>query len=107
MTIATTKKTAPAKSGGLANLAGLKSLSSLNKKISESGLDTLKSVPIDEVISKAQVRKQFTGIEELADNIREVGLQVPINVTRKIEEGKYVIIQGELACLQTRWPHND
>lgn len=95
MTIATTKKTAPAKSGGLANLAGLKSLSSLNKKISESGLDTLKSVPIDEVISKAQVRKQFTGIEELADNIREVGLQVPINVTRKNEEGKYVIIQGE------------
>ena len=83
------------KTGSLAGLAGLKSLSNLNKKISSSGLDTLKKVPIDDVVSVEQVRKNFDNIEELAESIKQIGLQMPINVTRKNENGKYVIIQGE------------
>lgn len=83
------------KTGSLAGLAGLKSLSNLNKKISTSGLDTLKKVPIDDVVSSVQVRKTFENIEELAESIKQFGLLIPINVTRKNEDGKYVIIQGE------------
>ena len=95
MTTEKTKKTETAKTSAFSKLAGLQTLSTLNKKINSSGLDTMKNVPIDDVVSVDQVRKQFDNLEELAESIKQIGLQVPINVTRKNESGKYVIIQGE------------
>lgn len=52
-------------------------------------------LPIDSVVSHEQVRKTFDDLEGLADSIKELGIQVPINVHEKDSSGKYVIIQGE------------
>lgn len=77
------------------NLSQLRNLQNLGKNVNNGRINTMKSVPIDSVISQVQVRKQFEGLEELADSIREIGLQVPINVTQSDDQGKYTIIQGE------------
>lgn len=77
------------------NLSQLRNLQNLGKNVNSGRINTMKSVPIDAVVSKVQVRKQFKDLEELADSIHEIGLQVPINVTQADDKGKYTIIQGE------------
>lgn len=52
-------------------------------------------VPIDDVVSKEQVRKNFRNIEGLADTIKNDKQQTPIAVAPKNAEGKYVILRGE------------
>lgn len=77
------------------NLSQLRNLSNLGKNVNNGRINAMKSVPIDMVVSQVQVRTHFEGLEELADSIREIGLQVPINVTQADDKGKYTIIQGE------------
>lgn len=55
----------------------------------------LRSLKLDEVVSVAQVRRTFTGIEQLAESLKEVGQQTPILVRPKNKDGVYVILQGE------------
>ena len=52
-------------------------------------------LPIDSVVSHEQVRKTFEDLEGLSESIKELGIQVPINVHDKDSSGKYIIIQGE------------
>ncbi|KZL22700.1 ParB/RepB/Spo0J family partition protein [Pseudovibrio sp. Ad37] len=42
-----------------------------------------------------QVRKEFRDIDQLADSIQQTGLQQPILVSDKKQNGKYTIINGE------------
>lgn len=68
------------------------------------------SVEINEVISKKQVRKTFSKIEELAQTLIEEGQQSPIIVSPKNENGKYVIQKGERrwrAALHAKLPNID
>lgn len=53
------------------------------------------TLPLDAVAPKTQVRKQFTNIEELGDNIKADGQHHPIVVFPKNKAGKYVIQKGE------------
>lgn len=55
----------------------------------------LRSLKLEEVVSVAQVRHIFTGLEELAESMKEVGQQSPIVVRPKNADGKFVILQGE------------
>ena len=55
----------------------------------------LRSLKLEEVVSVAQVRHTFTGLEELAESMKEVGQQSPIVVRPKNADGKFVILQGE------------
>lgn len=55
----------------------------------------LRSLKLNEVVSVAQVRRTFTGIEQLAESMKEVGQQTPILVRPKNKDGVYVILQGE------------
>lgn len=50
---------------------------------------------LDEVAPKNQVRKQFSNIEELGENIKSDGQHHPIVVFPKNKNGKYVIQKGE------------
>ncbi|MDM1717338.1 ParB/RepB/Spo0J family partition protein [Thiopseudomonas alkaliphila] len=52
-------------------------------------------VPINDVVSKIQVRKIFRNIEELAKTIKSDQQQTPITVAPKNSDGKYVILRGE------------
>lgn len=52
-------------------------------------------VQLDEVVSKAQVRKRFRKLKELADTLKSEGQQSPIIVYPKNTDGKYVIQKGE------------
>ena len=82
------------------DLKSLKQLKDLAGGVGASGQFML--LAIDDVVSEAQVRKNFTDIKELADSIKAEGLQQPINVAKRAD-GKYVIIQGERrwrACKQ-------
>lgn len=84
----------------LDNISRLSSLASLAQKTKKLGpeepTDTrYRILQIDEIVSHEQVRKKFDGLEELAASIRELGVQVPINVRDRDELGHYVIIQGE------------
>lgn len=84
------------KGNQLANLSGM--FSKIQKKAASQHQEKpgdLVSLNIEDVISNPQVRKTFRQIEELASSIKEFGLQQPITVTIKNENGKYVIIQGE------------
>ena len=74
------------------DLSGLQSLKQLADDI-ESGMN-LKAIDIDDIVSEAQVRKNFSDIEQLANSIQSEGLQQPINVYKRSDD-KYVIIQGE------------
>lgn len=76
--------------GGLTSLRDMAEKS----KVLDKGLGYL-LLPIEDVVSKAQVRKRFTGIEELAATIKQDQLQSPIQVAPKDENGKYVILRGE------------
>ena len=78
----------------LNNLQNLNQLAQAAQKKQPDGKEIL-TVPVDEVISKEQVRKRFRNIEELGDSILEEGQQSAIVVYPKNEDGKYVIQKGE------------
>lgn len=78
---------------GFGGLGSLKDLAE-KSKVLDKGLGYL-LLPLDDVVSKTQVRKRFKGIEELAETIRQDQLQSPIQVAPKNEDGKYVILRGE------------
>lgn len=73
----------------------LKSLSSLVGVAQGNKGRAVLSVPLDEVISKEQVRKRFTKLDELANSLKTEGQQSPIIVSPKNTDGKYVIQKGE------------
>lgn len=78
-------------------LGNLKNLASLAQaaKIPLSGKQVLK-LNLDEVKSKPdQVRKSFTGIQELADSLLQEGQIQPIIVSPRGEDGLYEIQKGE------------
>lgn len=78
------------------NFAQLKQMSGLKdlKKQVETGRQ-LSRIPLDRIVSKEQVRKSFTGIEELSASFKEFGQQSPIVVLPADKDGNYVILQGE------------
>ena len=76
----------------LHNLRGLSDLAKAAK--GKKGKEVL-TVPVDDVVSKVQVRKRFRNIEELAATMLTEGQQSPIIVFPKNEEGKFVIQKGE------------
>lgn len=78
------------------NLAQLKQMSGLKdlKNQVEKGRQ-LSRIPLSRIVSKEQVRKSFTGIEELSASFREFGQQSPIVVLPADKDGNYVILQGE------------
>lgn len=77
------------------NFVDLKSAAKKVMKTANNNSEMLLNVPVEDVISNPQVRKTFRKIEELAESIKEMGLQQPITVSPKNAQGKYVIIQGE------------
>lgn len=84
----------------LNNISRLSSLASLAQKTKKLGpeepTDTrYRILQIDEIVSHEQVRKKFDDLDDLAASIKELGVQVPINVRDRDELGHYVIIQGE------------
>ena len=84
----------------LDNISRLSSLASLAQKTKKLGPEEptdkrYRILQIDEIVSHEQVRKKFDGLDELAESIKELGVQVPINVTDRDALGHYVIIQGE------------
>lgn len=76
-------------------LDSLKSLKDLRQELDADS--RLMSVAIGDVECKTQVRVVFDadGIKELADSIRENGLQQPIVVYEDEVKGKYVVLHGE------------
>ncbi|EAB9607389.1 MULTISPECIES: ParB/RepB/Spo0J family partition protein [Gammaproteobacteria] len=76
----------------LNNLKGLSELAKAAK--GKKGKEVL-TVPVDDVVSKVQVRKRFRNIEDLAATLLTEGQQSPIIVFPKNEDGKYVIQKGE------------
>lgn len=76
----------------LNNLKGLSELAKAAK--GKKGKEVL-TVPVDDVVSKVQVRKRFRNIEDLAATLLTEGQQSPIIVFPKNEEGKFVIQKGE------------
>ena len=78
------------------NFAQLKQMSGLKdlKNKVETGRQ-LSRIPLSQIVSKEQVRKSFTGIEELSASFKEFGQQSPIVVLPAGNDGKYVILQGE------------
>jgi len=76
-------------------LNNLRNLSDLAKVAKGSKANEILTVPVDDVISKVQVRKRFKNIEELAASLKSEGQQSPIIVSPKNENGKYVIQKGE------------
>lgn len=82
------------------SIARLGSLANLAKKTKELAAEEpatkrFRLLRIDEVVSHDQVRKTFDDLEDLAASIKELGVQVPINVLERDREGHYVILQGE------------
>lgn len=80
------------KTSKVGNLAGL---SALAKQVTSSNRREVLTVPLDEVVSKEQVRKKFKKIDELAASMETEGQQSPIIVYPKNAEGKFVIQKGE------------
>ncbi|WP_047685954.1 MULTISPECIES: ParB/RepB/Spo0J family partition protein [Xenorhabdus] len=76
----------------LNNLKGLSELAKVAK--GKKGKEVL-TVPVEDVVSKVQVRKRFRNIEDLAATLLTEGQQSPIIVFPKNEEGKFVIQKGE------------
>lgn len=70
-------------------------LARLHSQTSEKVFTSVLMLPIDDVVSKLQVRKLFVGIEELAQTMEADQHQSPILVAPKNEQGKYVILKGE------------
>ncbi len=76
-------------------LGDLSALSSLADAATANLESRLLTVKIEEIISKEQIRVRFRYIEELAESIKSDGLQSPIIVSPKDENGKYTIQKGE------------
>lgn len=87
----------------MANLKGISrlgSLAELAKKTKALAAEEpenkrFRLLRIDEVVSHDQVRKSFDDLDDLAASIKELGVQVPINVRERDRDGHYVILQGE------------
>lgn len=77
---------------GLTNLTSLTSIARIAQNV--DGTEVV-NVNINNVISKAQVRKRFRNIEELAESLKSEGLQSPIIVSPVNARGEYVIQKGE------------
>ncbi len=62
----------------------------------ESDEIVIKNIPLNKIEVEKQVREHFDDekLSELADSIREHGIQNPIHV-RSLEERKYIILTGE------------
>ncbi len=93
----------------LSNLKNLASLAAVAKN--PAGAQQVLKLPIDAVKPKeSQVRKQFTGISELADSLIEEGQIQPIIVSPQDEDGLYEIQKGERrwrACKEAELPTID
>lgn len=76
----------------LTNLNSLTSMARIARNI--NGPEVL-TVPLDKVVSKAQIRKRFRNIDELAASLKSEGLQSPIIVSPANARGEYVIQKGE------------
>lgn len=75
------------------NLSQLSQLA--NIAIRKGDADAVLVLNLSEVLTKPQVRKHFTGIEELGENLKMDGQHHPIVVFPKNKNGKYVIQKGE------------
>lgn len=75
------------------NLSQLSQLA--NVAMRKGDADTVLVLNLSEVLTKPQVRKHFSGIEELGENIKTDGQHHPIVVFPKNKDGKYVIQKGE------------
>lgn len=94
----------------MTSISNLSSLSALAKAAKNNHGKTVLTVPVNDVISKKQVRKKFTKIEELASSILVEGQQSPIIVYPQNADGKYVIQKGERrwrACVHGNVPTID
>ncbi len=61
-------------------------------------MSEMAEIPIEQIIpNPTQPRREFdeAALEELADSIRSLGIIQPITLSRRGEDGKYVIISGE------------
>jgi len=76
------------------SMRGLDSIVQAASLVEETGQNVL-SLNTDDVVSRAQSRKKFKRIEELAASIKESGQQQPIVVSPKNSKGKYTIQKGE------------
>ncbi|WP_106477799.1 ParB/RepB/Spo0J family partition protein [Phytohalomonas tamaricis] len=77
-------------------ISDLRSLSELARKTKTKAGKEVLTLNTDDVVAKGdQVRKQFEGIEELANSLRVNGQIQPIIVYPRNEEGKYIIQKGE------------
>lgn len=61
-------------------------------KSAVSNLDTARRIPLDEILDNADNFYSITGIEELAESIKIVGLLSPVNVVKV--DGGYKLISG-------------
>ncbi|GHV75636.1 chromosome partitioning protein ParB [Spirochaetia bacterium] len=61
---------------------------------------TIKDIPIGDISVKTNVRKDYTGIEELADSIRQHGLLQPITVY--VDGDGYVVKTGHRRFMATQ-----
>jgi len=52
-------------------------------------------VKLNDIEVKYNPRKLFNGIDELAKNIKELGLLQPLTVASKEENGKYILLDGQ------------
>lgn len=76
-------------------LSNLQSLTNIARMAQNTDGKQILSVEIGKVVSKAQIRKRFRNIEELAESLKSEGLQSPIIVSPVNVRGEYVIQKGE------------
>lgn len=73
---------------------GTRDLASLARLVNKNSKEVLQ-IPINDIISKKQVRTEFKNLEELANSLKTEGQQQPITVTPANSLGQYTIIIGE------------
>lgn len=76
-------------------IKNLRGLSDLAKAATGKKGKQVLTVPLEDVISKKQIRKRFRNLGELAASMKEEEQQTPIIVYPKDANGKYVIQKGE------------
>ena len=78
-----------------AKIKGLADLANLANSVGGADADKeFDSLPIDDIYSKAQPRKVFEGLEQLAESLVSIGQLQPIVVSPD-GNGRYIIEQGE------------
>lgn len=80
-------------SSSLNNITSLTQLSNIASR-RVNGKEVL-SVPVDDLISTAQVRRRFRNLEELGAALKKDGQDHPILTFPKDKDGKYLIRKGE------------